>query len=86
MNPVEKAAFSLTRAVLGNKKARTAFVLYACALHLLVMYTTWECALSGSSQDQFQKQPNPFVRPPFALTLLRLLNFFLFSDDTIVIT
>jgi len=60
MNPVEKALFSLTRAILGNKKARTAFILYACALHLLVLYTTWECALSGSSQDQFQKQHNPF--------------------------
>lgn len=70
MNPVEKAVFSLTRAILGNKKARTAFILYACALHLLVMYTTWECALSGSSQGQFQKQHNPFVRPPFTRTLL----------------
>ena len=76
MNPVEKAVFSLTRAILGNKKARTAFILYACALHLLVMYTTWECALSGSSQDQFQKQRNPFVRSPFILTLLDLLNNF----------
>ena len=75
MNPVEKAVFSLTRAILGNKKARTAFILYACALHLLVMYTTWECALS--SQDQFQRQRNPFVRPPSALTILGLLNHFL---------
>jgi len=64
MNPVEKAVFSLTRAILGNKKARTAFILYACALHLLVMYTTWECALSGNSQDQFQTQSKPFVCPP----------------------
>lgn len=62
MNPVEKAVFSLTRAILGNKKARTAFILYACALHLLVLYTTWECALSGDSQGQFEKQRNPFVR------------------------
>ena len=77
MNPVEKAVFSLTRAILGNKKARTAFILYACALHLLVMYTTWECALSGSSQDQFQRQRNPFVRPLSALTILGLLNHFL---------
>jgi len=60
MNPVEKAVFSLTRAILGNKKARTAFILYACALHLLVLYTTWECALSGNSQGQFEKQRNPF--------------------------
>ena len=77
MNPVEKAVFLLTRAILGNKKARTAFILYACALHLLVMYTTWECALSGSSQDQFQRQRNPFVRPLSALTILGLLNHFL---------
>jgi homeobox protein cut-like len=67
MNPVEKALFTLTRAILGNKKARTAFILYACTLHLLVLYTTWECALSGNSQDQFQKQLNPFVRSSFAL-------------------
>ena len=76
MNPVEKAVFSLTRAILGNKKARTAFILYACALHLLVMYTTWECALSGSSQDQFQKQRNPFVRPSLTLTRLDSLKPF----------
>ena len=78
MNPVEKAVFSLTRAILGNKKARTAFILYACALHLLVIYTTWECALSGSSQDQFQKQPNPFVRlspSPSNLTVLGSLKY-----------
>lgn len=76
MNPVEKAVFSLTRAILGNKKARTAFILYACALHLLVMYTTWECALSGSSQDQFQKQRNPFVRPLPIPTILCLFSYF----------
>jgi len=85
MNPVEKAVFSLTRAILGNKKARTAFILYACALHLLVVYTTWECALSGSSQDQFQKQPNPFVCPPFAHTS-NCAQLIPLSDDTTLIT
>ena len=76
MNPVEKAVFSLTRAILGNKKARTAFILYACALHLLVLYTTWECALSGSSQGQFEKQRNPFVRSLSSLPHLPFLTRF----------
>jgi homeobox protein cut-like len=49
LNPVEKAVLSLTKVILGNRRARAAFVLYAMALHALVMFTTYECTLSSGS-------------------------------------
>ncbi|KAF8628917.1 hypothetical protein AX15_003695 [Amanita polypyramis BW_CC] len=47
LNPVERGVLVLTRSVLGNRRARTFFVFYAIALHILAVYTTYEC--------QFQK-------------------------------
>lgn len=53
LNPVERVVLSLTRAILGNRRARTLFIIYAAALHLLVMVTLYECAqTSGSHFDQ----------------------------------
>ena len=49
----------LTRAILGNRRTRTAFICYAIALHMLVMFTTFECTMS--SNPQLQKQPAPFT-------------------------
>ncbi|KIM45231.1 hypothetical protein M413DRAFT_441914 [Hebeloma cylindrosporum] len=57
LNPVERGVLTLTRSILGNRRARTFFVCYALALHLLVMFTVYEC--TGSSGTQLQKQPNP---------------------------
>jgi len=57
LNPVERGVLALTRSILGNRRARTLFVCYALALHLLVMFTIYECM--GSSGKQLQKQPNP---------------------------
>ncbi len=59
LNPVERGVLVLTRSILGNRRARTFFVLYAIALHLLVMYTTYEC--SSSSGNQLQKQPSVYA-------------------------
>ena len=42
LNPVEKGVFALTRAILGNRRARLAFSVYAGALHLLVLVTLYE--------------------------------------------
>ncbi|KAI0082064.1 hypothetical protein K474DRAFT_1655999 [Panus rudis PR-1116 ss-1] len=58
LNPLERGVLILTRAILGNRRTRTAFILYAIALHLLVMFTTYECTTSSGSQ--LQKQPNPY--------------------------
>jgi len=58
LNPVERGVLVLTRSILGNRRARTAFIIYAAALHLLVMFTTYECTTSSGSQ--LQKQPNPY--------------------------
>lgn len=57
LNPVEKGVLVLTKSILGNRRARTFFVVYALALHLLVMFTTYECTTSGTP---LQKQPSPY--------------------------
>ncbi|KAH9839474.1 CASP C terminal-domain-containing protein, partial [Rhodofomes roseus] len=58
LNPLERGVLVLTRAILGNRRTRTVFICYAIVLHLLVMFTTFECATS--SGPQLQKQPPPF--------------------------
>ncbi|VDC06952.1 unnamed protein product [Peniophora sp. CBMAI 1063] len=58
LNPLERGVFVLTRTILGNRRARTAFICYAFALHMLVMYTLYEC--SGSSGADLAKSPTPF--------------------------
>ncbi|EJD02863.1 uncharacterized protein FOMMEDRAFT_156221 [Fomitiporia mediterranea MF3/22] len=57
LNPLEKAVLTLTRAILGNRRARNFFILYALALHVLVMFTTYECITSSDSA--VRTQPNP---------------------------
>ncbi|KAF9469931.1 CASP C terminal-domain-containing protein [Collybia nuda] len=58
LNPVERGVLVLTRSILGNRRARTFFIIYALTLHILVMYTTYECA--GTSGTQLQTPPSPF--------------------------
>lgn len=58
LNPIERGVLVLTRSILGNRRARTFFVCYALFLHLLVMYTTYEC--TTSSGTQLQKPPRPY--------------------------
>ncbi|TFK73911.1 hypothetical protein BDN72DRAFT_834236 [Pluteus cervinus] len=58
LNPFERGVLVLTRSILGNRRARTFFIFYALALHLLVMFTTYEC--TTSSGTQLQKQPSPY--------------------------
>ncbi|THH12105.1 hypothetical protein EW146_g7817 [Bondarzewia mesenterica] len=58
LNPLERGVLVLTRAILGNRRARNAFILYAVALHALVMFTTYECTIS--SGRQLQQQPGPY--------------------------
>ncbi|KAF5370573.1 hypothetical protein D9758_001927 [Tetrapyrgos nigripes] len=57
LNPIERGVLVLTRTILGNRRARTFFIFYAISLHLLVMFTTYEC--TTSSGPQLQKQPLP---------------------------
>ncbi|CAE7146035.1 unnamed protein product [Rhizoctonia solani] len=49
LNVIERTVLIITRQVLGNRRARTAFIAYAFFLHGLVLYITYQCA--GSSQS-----------------------------------
>ncbi|KAI0697242.1 CASP C terminal-domain-containing protein [Cytidiella melzeri] len=55
LNVLERGVLVLTRAILGNRRTRTAFICYAITLHILVMYTAYEC--TTSSGPQLQRQP-----------------------------
>ncbi|EJU04049.1 Golgi vesicle transport-related protein [Dacryopinax primogenitus] len=48
LNPLERGVLTLTQAILANRRARIAFVIYAASLHILVMFTTYECLTSSS--------------------------------------
>ncbi|KAL7418489.1 hypothetical protein Q5752_006947 [Cryptotrichosporon argae] len=41
LNPLERAVFALTRAVIGNRRSRSLFILYAASLHALVLFVLW---------------------------------------------
>ncbi|KAH9929496.1 CASP C terminal-domain-containing protein [Epithele typhae] len=58
LNVLERGALVLTRAILGNRRTRTAFILYAIALHLLVVFTLYEC--SSSSSSKLERKPSPY--------------------------
>ncbi|OBZ67168.1 Protein CASP [Grifola frondosa] len=58
LNVLERGVLVLTRAILGNRRTRTAFICYAIVLHLLVMFTSYEC--TASSGSQLQRQPSPY--------------------------
>ncbi|KAJ7859720.1 CASP C terminal-domain-containing protein [Mycena leptocephala] len=57
LNHIERGVLVLTKGILGNRRTRAFFIVYALALHLLVMFTTYECTTSSSRQ--FEKQPGP---------------------------
>ncbi|KAH9058837.1 CASP C terminal-domain-containing protein [Lactarius vividus] len=59
LNPLERGVLVLTRAVLGNRRARNAFIVYAVGLHALVMFTLYECTASSGSQSRVQPVPYP---------------------------
>ncbi|KAH9954130.1 CASP C terminal-domain-containing protein [Russula dissimulans] len=59
LNPLERGVFLLTRAVLGNRRARNAFICYAIGLHALVMFTLYECTMSSGSGTPARLQPVP---------------------------
>jgi homeobox protein cut-like len=61
LNPLERGVLVLTRAVLGNRRARNAFIVYAVGLHALVMFTLYECTASSSSQSRIQPVPYPHI-------------------------
>jgi len=55
LNVVERTVLVITRQVLGNRRARTAFIGYAFFLHGLVLYVTYQCA--GSSEKSVRLPP-----------------------------
>ncbi|KAF7361668.1 Golgi membrane protein [Mycena venus] len=60
LNHIERGVLVLTKGILGNRRTRAFFIFYALALHLLVMYTTYECTASTATGGQYQKQPGPY--------------------------
>jgi len=62
LNPLERGVFMLTRAVLGNRRARNVFIGYAVGLHVLVMFTLYECTMSSGSSMPVRIQPVPGPR------------------------
>jgi homeobox protein cut-like len=52
----------LTRAVLGNRRTRNVFIVYAVGLHVLVMFTLYECTMSSGSSKHVRIQPGPGPR------------------------
>ncbi|KAI0630292.1 CASP C terminal-domain-containing protein [Trametes polyzona] len=58
LNVLERGVLVLTRAILGNRRTRTAFIFYAISLHLITIFTLYECATSSGSQ--LQRQPSPY--------------------------
>ncbi|KAJ7594300.1 CASP C terminal-domain-containing protein [Mycena floridula] len=54
LNPVERGVLVITRSILGNRRARTFLIFYTLVLHLLVIFTSYEC-----TGPQLQKQPAP---------------------------
>ncbi|KAI9633995.1 CASP C terminal-domain-containing protein [Dioszegia hungarica] len=49
LNPMDKAVFALTRAIIGNKRARSFFVFYTAALHLLILFVLWGTMAASDS-------------------------------------
>jgi len=58
LNHIERGVLVLTKGILGNRRTRAFFIFYALALHLLVMFTTYECTTSSSGQN-YQKTAGP---------------------------
>jgi homeobox protein cut-like len=57
LNPLERGVFMLTRVVLGNRRARNVFIGYAICLHVLVMFTLYECTMSSGSSMPVRNTP-----------------------------
>ncbi|ORY33495.1 putative Golgi vesicle transport-related protein [Naematelia encephala] len=51
LNPLERAVFALTRAVIGNKRARSLFILYAGSLHVLILFILWNSMAASDSSS-----------------------------------
>ncbi|KIY74451.1 hypothetical protein CYLTODRAFT_416284 [Cylindrobasidium torrendii FP15055 ss-10] len=54
LNPIERGVLVATKAILNNRRTRAVFLCYALALHVLVMFTTYECA---TQEVPLQRQP-----------------------------
>nr|ODN99957.1 homeobox protein cut-like [Cryptococcus depauperatus CBS 7855] len=51
LNPLERGVFSLTRAIVGNKRARNAFIVYAGSLHILILFVLWNSMAPSDSNS-----------------------------------
>jgi homeobox protein cut-like len=60
LNPIERGVLILTRTILGDRRARTFFIIYAFSLHLLVMYAIYELSTAAeATPPQRWKPVNP---------------------------
>ncbi|KIJ49673.1 hypothetical protein M422DRAFT_246745 [Sphaerobolus stellatus SS14] len=49
LNPIERGTLVLTRQILGNRRTRNAFIIYALGLHVLVLFTLYESMMSSGT-------------------------------------
>jgi len=57
LNPIERGTLVLTRHILGSRRSRNTFIVYAIGLHMLVLFTLYECTMS--SGNAVKTQPSP---------------------------
>ncbi|ODO05678.1 hypothetical protein I350_04738 [Cryptococcus amylolentus CBS 6273] len=59
LNPLDKGVFALTRAIVGNKRARNLFILYAGSLHALILFVLW----NGMAASDSSSHPPVTIHP-----------------------
>ncbi|KLT45785.1 putative Golgi vesicle transport-related protein [Cutaneotrichosporon oleaginosum] len=57
LNPLERGVFALTRAIIGNKRARSLFIMYAASLHALVVIVLWNTMRASDTAQPVRVQP-----------------------------
>ncbi|KAH7108574.1 CASP C terminal-domain-containing protein [Auriculariales sp. MPI-PUGE-AT-0066] len=59
LNPLERAVLTLTRHILGNRRSRTAFIVYAALLHVMVVIMGYSAA-TGCKPGAIDNVPRRF--------------------------
>ena len=49
LNPLDRAVFALTKSIIGNRRARSLFILYAATLHLLILFVLFNTMSASDS-------------------------------------
>jgi homeobox protein cut-like len=52
LNPLDRAVFALTKTIIGNRRARSAFILYAATLHILILFVLFNTMSASDSSGK----------------------------------